>query len=323
MKCLKIVALACVAAVTCLGCGGTSVDDFSFGNLFSDVPSSPVKIINNTDQDLLLIKGDLDPKNALGGVPKGETFGIRQVDGFYLLRAISRQQAESLYPDFSSARVVYATLVYIASDWTTNTIEIPANSTASVVFDNQSSEYIDIAKDSWYGSSVTTLGPKEVRRYYLPPADYRFFPSRISTVYSGSAIVGFKKTWLKTSADLINLTEGVMDRQFTIPATVPSEEVTAYLYVKNNYTQGVNFLLGNVVKKSTLNREIINRDGGTQIFEFKPNTSMTFSIGIMAFANVQGVSVASNLEAVSLSSGDKRYFVIDQSGVLNVNAAPF
>jgi len=306
---MKHVAGFLVALVALAGCSGTSVDGFNIGDLFSDVPASPVKIENKTGTDIVLFRENLDTASVLGGVPNNSTFGIKYVEGgYYLIKAVTKADLEANQSDPKQCKVIATAFVYVDSTWTTNTFTVADPGAGRVILQNNSSRYVEVKGESFYGPTITYLSPKEVRTQYLTYGDYDFFPCYVYVQQISGKVVGTTRKFKSTQAGSAGIYSGSAVQTIVIDEEAAPVERDIYVYIKNKTTSGGRFAVQTTIYKSTIDREVINGNGGVQIYRFS-ETSKTFGANTIHLKQTMGYESARYGTDLALTAGQTAYLV--------------
>lgn len=216
MKKLAMLALSVVLAFGFVACG----DDDELPVMFTADPSSPLKVNNmvNTELVLYAAKGVLPGTpigNLLGGV-KGMAQGhgvpnISTADGLMVLNVVTHQDYKEAQRAGISPRIASSVLVYVDGNGTaTYPISSGAVGDAGVQISNQTDNYVEfrggtlMSGPSVYSSPFTVIRPREMKRLYINPDDYAFFPIIKFARKSGNEIIGM----VEKELDMASLVQG-------------------------------------------------------------------------------------------------------------------
>jgi len=296
------------------GCTGIHVSGFNFDQLFNDVYSSPVRIENRTNPpaEIVLFREQVLSANALGGVPHGAIYGIKQVEGYYLIKVVTKDDLLQNERDPSQCKIIDTFFIFVDSTWTTNVVTAPDPGQGVVRLVNSSSRYVEVRSGSFYGPVLTYLTPNESRVQYLPYGDYDIFPCYLYVQQGGNKVIGITRKFVNTSVGSIGLYSGSSMSTITIGADTAAQSREIIVYVKNMTPNGGRLAVQNTLYKSTLDREVINPGGGVQIYSFGV-ASRTIAAGTLHMKGTVGNESARYGQDLALNPGDTVYLIYSGS----------
>jgi len=296
----------------CCACTGIRVDGFDFGMLFTDVPGSSVQIENKTGVRVVLFKDKVQSQNdALGGIPVGETYGIKQVNGFYLMKVVTEDDLLRNERSPENCVIINTFLIYVDSEQQKFTLPPLVPSPASVYLKNNSQRYVEVRTESFYGDTLTYFLPREERVQYLPYGEYTLWPIYLAVETNGGKVRGITRRFNTENAAAVDALEGSPMQTLVIGSdAVAGQNRDITMYVKNLSATGASFVAGGNIQTSTLNREVINGNGGVQIYIFSEinTTEWLFDANTIYLLGALYESARFG-EAMTLNPGDTAYLV--------------
>ncbi|MDR2733334.1 MAG: DUF4925 domain-containing protein [Spirochaetota bacterium] len=265
--------LLVISCLICASCTGIRISGFDFERLFDPVPGSSVIIRNNTDADIVLFKENVHSVNdALGGVRAGQAWGINKIAGCYLIKVVTEADLVQNERNPSNCRIISAFLVYVDDVQTTYTVTSADPGSGMVFLKNESQRYVEVKLDDFYnGSTLTYVLPREERIQYLPYDDYRFCPIYLTIQTNGTKIIGITRRFNTAAVSVTGIYPGENIKTITIGSEA-GQRSDVTIYIKNLTPVGASFMYGGTIQKSTLGREILNANGGTQTYVFNTGT---------------------------------------------------
>jgi len=296
------------------GCTGIHVSGFNFDQLFNDVHASPVRIENRTNPpaEIVLFKEQVLSASALGGVPHGATYGIKKVEGYYLIKVVTKDDLQQNERDPSQCKIIDTFFVYVDSTWTTNVVTAPDPGPGVVRLVNNSSRYVEVRDGSFYGSVLTFLTPNESRIQYLPYGDYDIFPCYLYPQQVGTKVIGLTRKFVTASVGSVGLYAGSSMSTITIGPDTAAQSREIILYVKNMTPKGGRLAVQNTLYKSTIDREVINSGGGVQIYSFGV-ASRTIAANTLHMKGTLGDESVRYGQDLALNPGDTAYLIYSGS----------
>jgi len=297
------------------GCTGEHVDGFSFDRLFNDVHASPVRIENRTNPptEIMLFKNEVSSAaNALGGVKPGETWGIKKVVGYYLIKVVTKDDFLQNQRNPSQCKIIDTFFIAVDDTWTTNVVTTPDPGPGVVRLVNNSARYVEVRDGSFYGSPLTYLTPNEDRIQYLPYGDYDIFPCYLYVQQSGTNFIGLTRKFVNASVGSVGLYSGSSMSTITIGPDTAAQSREIIIYVKNMTTKGGRLAIQNTLYKSTLDREVINPGGGVQIYSFGV-VARTIGAGTLHMKDTMGSESTRYPQDIVLNPGNTVYLIYSGS----------
>lgn len=319
---MKKTLLSCFLLILFTACSGQSIDDFSFADLFTDQTASHIKIKNAAGTQLVLFKDSLIEANKLGGVPTTSSFpfGITQLNGLQVLRAIDIEDYKKFYGgDLTQSRILDSVLAYVSDYYTTNIIvdRTGGSKTTGITIENTTSHFIEVYSGYWGQNFIAALKGGETVRQYLPAQNLDLYACQVTPVYKDGTITYLKRENLVKNIGALYANESFpkFRVQQSIDATAKK---FAYIHVKNLYNNGLRFGNTGEVYLSTLNHYIINPDGAVEVYQFSPitGTSGISLAGLRLYGAVQ-----TPIGNITLANGEHRYFIIKADGTVDTNAS--
>jgi len=283
MKKLSILLLVALLSFSFVACGD---DDEGVGVSFTAATDSKLLVNHQDNTDVVLFKkasNGTGPGVLLGGVPglaqNHGVPGVTSTDGLFVLNVVTLADYKASPSD---PRIATSILVYVDSVAATYAIASSTVGTGVIRFVNQGDGYVELRKESWYGSPLTVLRPYETKKLYLQPADYELFPvAKVQRQDGTGKIIGLVEKPMRNDYWAGSLYEGKdMDLTLSASGTI-IEHAVAYITVVNQAERGVRLYTGSTLEKNALNREICNA-GESAEYSFAGTVSGSVTKSLLA-----------------------------------------